>query len=182
MTELTQSEWPVNIAVQTPVVASQSCTVLSLDPDARRDPPGENVTVVTSLLWPTNAAVQTPVAASQSRTVWSQDPDARRVPSGEKVTEVIQLKWPFNVALQTPVVVSQSRTVLSLDPDARRAPSGERVTEMTPPDCPSKAVRREGQSESTPRMTLTPVLAELLYVVVNATLAGAKGRTDCHTC
>lgn len=86
---MTVREWPSSVAVQTPVVASQSCTVLSQDPEARRVPSGEKATALTYPEWPPNIAVQFPVIVSQSRTVWSSDPEASWVPSGENITDLI---------------------------------------------------------------------------------------------
>jgi hypothetical protein len=58
-----------SVAVQAPVVVSQSLMVPSTDPDASRCASGEKATELTPPLWPSSVAVQVPVVVSQSLTV-----------------------------------------------------------------------------------------------------------------
>ncbi|KFY83035.1 hypothetical protein V500_10208 [Pseudogymnoascus sp. VKM F-4518 (FW-2643)] len=108
-TELTEPKWPLSVCSAAPVVASQSRTVLSSEPDATTLP-------------------------SQSRTVLSSEPDATTLPSGEKATDVTDIEWPSSVCSAAPVVASQSRTVLSPEPDATTLPSREKATDVTEPE------------------------------------------------
>ena len=66
-----------------------SRTVLSQDPEARREPSALNATLVTMSEWPSRVAIDSPVATSHSRTVLSQDPEARREPPALNATEII---------------------------------------------------------------------------------------------
>ena len=86
--------------MQAPVVASQSFTVVSWEPDASRRESGEKVTESIQALWPSSVAVQAPVIASQSFTSLSWDPEASRRESGEKATELTEEIWPSSVATQ----------------------------------------------------------------------------------
>src|SRR5579862_4896719 len=85
-TEWAQPEWPLSGSLRgAPVAASQSLTVLSLEPDATSLPSGEKATESTKLEWPSSGSPRgAPVAASQSLTVQSPEPDATSLPSGEK--------------------------------------------------------------------------------------------------
>src|SRR5438477_192168 len=93
-TDMTESEWPSSDCSSAPVVASQSRTVLSLDPETTCVPSGEKATDLTESEWPSSDCSGAPVAASQSRTVLSPDPETTCVPSGEKATDETQLEWP----------------------------------------------------------------------------------------
>jgi hypothetical protein len=75
---------PISGAFKTPVVASQSRTVSSSEPEASTLPSDEKPTAVTLLLWPLSVCLQAPVVVPQSRTVLSHEPEAGTLPSGEK--------------------------------------------------------------------------------------------------
>jgi hypothetical protein len=51
---LTASVWPSRVCSHTPVVASQSRTVLSYEADASREPSVEKATDETVLVWPSS--------------------------------------------------------------------------------------------------------------------------------
>jgi hypothetical protein len=53
-TDVTQSVWPSSVRSHSPVVASQSRTVLSIEADASRVPSVEKATDVTLPRWPTS--------------------------------------------------------------------------------------------------------------------------------
>jgi hypothetical protein len=108
----------------TPVVKSQSLTVISSDPDARVWPSGENATAQTIFEWPMSVQRVTPVVESQSLIILSSDPDARVSPSGENATALTSSEWPSSVLLVTPVVEPKSLALPSRDPDASVVSSG----------------------------------------------------------
>ena len=51
-TDVTESVWPFSVCSGTPVVASQTRTVLSSEADASRVPSVEKATDVTEFVWP----------------------------------------------------------------------------------------------------------------------------------
>lgn len=91
-----------SVAVQAPVVVSQSLTVRSSDAEASMAELCENATEWTLLLWPSSVAVQAPVIVSQSLTVQSSDAEASIAESCENATDWTQSLWPSSVAVQVP--------------------------------------------------------------------------------
>lgn len=90
----------VNSIASTPATVpftSQSRSVLSLDPDARCLPSGENATAVTQKEWSSSILSEAPLVGFQSRTVLLYDPDAKSLPSDETATSLIQPEWPSSV-------------------------------------------------------------------------------------
>jgi hypothetical protein len=67
----------------------QSLTVLSLLPEAKYLPSGENTTEQTSELWPRSVVTSFYDSTLQSFTVLSELPEAKYLPSGENATDQI---------------------------------------------------------------------------------------------
>lgn len=113
----------------TPVVKSQSLSVISSDADARVLPSGENATAQTGFEWPMSVQRVTPVVESQSLIILflSSDPDARVSPSGENATALTSSEWPSSVLHVTPVVEPKSLALSSRDPDASVVSSGRMI-------------------------------------------------------
>ena len=76
------------MAIGSPEEPSHNLTVSSSDPEASRDPSGENDKEVTESEWPSRVAIGTPEAQPHNLTVESYDPEASRDPSGENDKEV----------------------------------------------------------------------------------------------
>ena len=76
------------MAIVTPETPSHNITVESSDPEASRDPSGENDKEVTESEWPSRVAISTFEAPSHNLTVESYDPEASQDPSGENDKEV----------------------------------------------------------------------------------------------
>src|SRR5437764_812929 len=96
----------------TPVLASQSLTDSSFEPDTTSLPSGEKASDVTTELtkseWPSGVCNTAFVPASQSLTVLSLEPDTTSFPSGENATELTWSEWPLNFCSAAPVPASQS--------------------------------------------------------------------------
>jgi hypothetical protein len=88
-TALTQSVCASNGPETTsPVCASQTHIVLSLEPETMYFPSGENATEVTALVCPSNGSnTLSPVFASQTRIVLSYEPEMMCLPSGENAID-----------------------------------------------------------------------------------------------
>ena len=76
------------MAIGSPEEPSHNLTVESSDPEASRDPLGENDKEVTESEWPSRVAISTFEAPSHNLTVESHDPEASRDPPGENDKEV----------------------------------------------------------------------------------------------
>ena len=60
--------------------------VLSLDPDAKYSPFGENTTLHIEEEWPVSVLMSSPLGTLHTPIVLSQDPDAKYSPFGENTT------------------------------------------------------------------------------------------------
>jgi hypothetical protein len=63
--------WPSRVCWHWPIWTSHARTVLSHEPDAIREPSGENTTLPTESEWPSSVCWHRPVCTSQTRTVMS---------------------------------------------------------------------------------------------------------------
>ena len=70
-----------SFTMATPVLASQTMTEVSEEPEARRLPSGDQETATTEVSWPSRSCSSFPVAGSKIRTVESPRPTASRCPS-----------------------------------------------------------------------------------------------------
>ena len=101
--------------------------VLSLDPDAKYSPFGENSTLLTQLEWPMRVLIRSPLDTLHTP-ISPKDPDAKYSPFGENTTLLTQYKWPMRVLILSPLDTLHTPIVLSLDPDAKYSPFGENTT------------------------------------------------------
>src|SRR5437899_128468 len=95
------STWP-------PICASQSRTMLSLEPDTMCLPSGENATEKTESVCPWRGLpTWPPVCASQSWIVLSLEPDTMCLPSGENATDKTEKVCPWRGLPTWPPVSSE---------------------------------------------------------------------------
>ena len=97
---LTSALLILSVCRHSPLLASQTLTVLSFDADASRAESCEKATDQTQRLWPSSVCRHSPLLASQTLTVVSCDADASRAESCEKATELTALLWPSSVCRQ----------------------------------------------------------------------------------
>ena len=86
------------MAIGTPEAQSHNLTLLSLDPEASRDPSGENNKDVIQCEWPSRVAIGILEAPSHNLTVLSCDPKASRDPSGENDRTFTEHECPCGTA------------------------------------------------------------------------------------
>ena len=116
------------VCCKSPVFASQSRRVVSIEAEASRWRSCENATSVIQPSWPSSIFCKAPVSASQRRTVWSSEADASRRPSGKNFAVFTLSSWPSRILCSAPVSESQRRTVVIPGVDTSRWPLGENVT------------------------------------------------------
>src|SRR5262249_3638208 len=123
----TQPPCPRRVRTSRPAGTSQTRTVRSALPDARRLLSGANATLVTQNVCPVRVRTSLPLAASQTRTSPGRDgatterapvPAARYLPSGLKATLLAHCVRSVNRSSSLPVSASQTFT----SPPARRPP------------------------------------------------------------
>ena len=93
------------MAIGIPEAPSHNLTVLSCDPEASRDPSGENDKDVTPREWPE--------APSHNLTVSSYDPEASRGPSGENDRTFTEREYACRTATKDSNVVEPLASQLS---------------------------------------------------------------------
>ena len=98
------SGWPI----WSPVTASHKRILLSIPPEAKVLPSGENYTNKTHPLWPSQVMSGDSVVKSHSLTVVSPEAEASLYPSGENATCKIASEWPSRVedALVTGLILN----------------------------------------------------------------------------
>src|SRR6185295_14188607 len=115
-TPSTAPSWPRRQRNCSPVSASHTRTVLSLDAPTIRRPSAEIATLITQcppLLCQFRQRNSFPVSASHTRTVLSLDPPTIRRPSAEIATLHTQPSCPRRQRSSAPLSASHTRTVLS---------------------------------------------------------------------
>lgn len=73
---------------EAPVLVSHKRTVLSVEPEAIREPSGENAMVHTTPVWPFRMKRQLPVVTSHRRIVLSSELEASCDPVGRNAMDV----------------------------------------------------------------------------------------------
>ena len=76
--------------MRSPLDTLHTPIVLSLDPDAKYSPLGENTTLQTSEECPVKVLIRSPLETLHTPIVLSSDPDAKYSPFGENTTLLTQ--------------------------------------------------------------------------------------------
>ena len=76
----------MRVLIRSPLDTLHTPIVLSLDPDAKYFPFGENTTLLTPLEWPMRVLISSQLDTLQTPIVLSSDPDAKYSPFGENTT------------------------------------------------------------------------------------------------
>ncbi len=87
---MTPASCPGSVRSNCPLVASQSLTVWSEDPEASWSPRVSQATDLIQSSWPLSVHSRVSLPASQSFTVWSPDPEASRSPRASHATDLTQ--------------------------------------------------------------------------------------------
>src|SRR5436309_2920603 len=95
--EMRRSALPTSsVCRHSPLLASQSVTILTKDTDASRAESWKKTSVSTSSVRSLSVDRHSPLLASQTLTVLSHDADASRAESWEKATELTHSLWPLS--------------------------------------------------------------------------------------
>ena len=76
----------MRVLICSPLDTLHTPIVLSLDPDAKYSPFGENATLKTHDEWPVRVLIRSPLNTLHTPIVLSLDPDAKYSPFGENTT------------------------------------------------------------------------------------------------
>ena len=76
----------MRVFIRYPLDTLHTPIVLSLDPDAKYSPFGENTTVLIKSEWPMRVLIRYPLDTLHTPIVLSLDPDAKYSPFGENTT------------------------------------------------------------------------------------------------
>ena len=127
--------FPAMLRIGSPVLASQTQTVLSHDPEMILFPSGENDTVLTQPLCPlrTTGLIPPVFTMSQTQTLISHEPDTRWSPWGKNTIELMAFVCSFGSSRNVDSVMFQIRMVLSHEPDANSPPSHENTMKAIDP-------------------------------------------------
>ena len=72
--------------MRSPLDTNHSPIVLSIDPDTKYSPFGENTTLLTGREWPVKVIIRSPFETLHNPIVLSSDPEAKYSPFGENTT------------------------------------------------------------------------------------------------
>ena len=87
----------MRVFIRSPLDTLHTPIVLSLDPEAKYSPFGENTTLQIEDEWPVRVFIRSPLDTLHTPIVLSEDPEAKYSPFGENTTLQIEDLWPLNL-------------------------------------------------------------------------------------
>ena len=87
----------MRVLIRSPLDTLHTPIVLSLDPNAKYSPFGENTMLQTQREWPARVLIRYPLDTLHTPIVLSPDPDAKYSPFGENTTLLTYDEWSISL-------------------------------------------------------------------------------------